>query len=131
MKKYSAGKMIPMLNVRNVSNSLDFYKKALGFELVSSVEDLSQFRWGIIGSDTTELMLSESQHAPIKQQPDPFGSGDWSVNFYFYPPDIKGLHQHLLSNSYEPSPLKETDYGVLEFNLQDPDGHILSFGAET
>lgn len=120
-----------MLNVNDIGKSLEFYQKALGFELVSPVEDLTHFHWGIVANGGTELMLSESQpqKARLQEKVDPLNSSDWRVNFYFYPPDINALHVHLLDNNFEPTALIETEYGMLEFSLQDPDGHLLSFGS--
>ena len=49
--------LIPMLNVSNLEARLAFYKDAIGFELVSSAEALQEWRWCMIRSGKTELML--------------------------------------------------------------------------
>lgn len=95
------------------------------------MEDLAHFRWGIIGCNGTELMLSESENAPQIPKLDLLQSGHWAVNFYFYPPDIKGLHAHLEDIELAPTSSCNTGYGMTEFSVQDPDGHILSFRADT
>lgn len=125
------GKMIPMLNVRDIFKSIEFYQDALGFKLVSPMEEMIHFKWGIISSGEAEFMLSESDELP-KPQPgiDPLNNASWPVNFYFYPTDIIMLYQHLTKLDLAPTPLKPTDYGMQEFSVQDPDGHLLSFGAE-
>ncbi|BDX07876.1 VOC family protein [Planctobacterium marinum] len=126
------GRMTPMLNVRDIFKSLDFYQQALGFELVSPMEELIHFRWGIIAADGTEFMLSESECAPkLESHIDPLSDNSWSVNFYFYPANIEQLHETLVANQFQPTELKMTDYGMQEFSIQDPDGHLLSFGAES
>lgn len=126
------GKMTPMLNVRDIFKSLDFYQQALGFELLSPMEELIHFRWGIIAADGTEFMLSESECAPQSEgDVDPLLNHSWSVNFYFYPANIKGLYDSLVAKNLKPTELKVTDYGMQEFSIQDPDGHLLSFGAES
>ena len=53
--------LIPMLNVSNIETSLDFYERALGFQIVSSIKAIKEQRWTTIRSEDTELMLSESQ----------------------------------------------------------------------
>ncbi|MCC2606340.1 VOC family protein [Planctobacterium marinum] len=126
------GKMTPMLNVKDIFRSLDFYQDALGFELLSPMEELIHFRWGIIAADGTEFMLSESESAPQADAAiDPLLNHNWAVNFYFYPANIKALHDALLKKKFQPTALKQTEYGMQEFSIQDPDGHLLSFGAES
>lgn len=125
------GKMVPMLNVRDIFKSLEFYQKALGFRLLSPMEELIHFRWGIIAADGTEFMLSESDCAPKQENDiDPLTHHNWAVNFYFYPANIQELYDALVANQFTPTRLKVTEYGMQEFSLQDPDGHLLSFGAE-
>lgn len=130
MGDLKVGNMIPMLNVVDIDKSFDFYRVALGFELVSSSEVLTSMRWGIIACDDTEFMLSESMKAPQMPRMNPLKNINWAVNFYFYPSDIQSLHKHLEALDFRPSELTVTDYGMQEFSLQDPDGHILSFGSE-
>ena len=76
-------------------------------------------------------MLSESDEVPRQQKGvDPLNNSGWPVNFYFYPLDILSLYEHLTKMQLSPTPLQPTDYGMQEFSVQDPDGHLLSFGAE-
>lgn len=124
--------MTPMLNVRDIFKSFDFYHDALGFELVSPMEELIHFRWGIIAADGTEFMLSETESAPqLEADIDPLANNNWSVNFYFYPANIQELYDGLVAKALKPTALKVTEYGMQEFSIQDPDGHLLSFGAES
>ena len=52
------------------------------------------------------------------------------VIFYFYPDDVVRLYAHILAEGFEPTALKVTHYGMREFSLVDPDGHVLSFGQD-
>ncbi len=123
--------MIPMLNVSNIGTSISFYQDALGFKVVSDEASVQEWKWAIIASGTTELMLSETEHPPtLAKIANVLQSEDWPVLFYFYPEAVKPLHQSLLDKGYAPSELSETFYGMLEFSLQDPDGHLLCFGEE-
>ena len=124
-------KLIPMLNVGDIRNSISFYSKAFGFEVVSDLEAVTEWRWATIRSGDTELMLSESEGSPnLKQGINPHEFTDWPNIFYFYPDDVEKLHNHLIENGFTPSNLEITFYGMKEFSIQDPDGHILSFGQE-
>ncbi|MBT2989091.1 MAG: VOC family protein [Candidatus Thiodiazotropha sp. (ex Ctena orbiculata)] len=124
--------LIPMLNVSNIAKSLEFYENALGFQVVSDPKAVEEWRWATIRSGNTELMLSETEtniglEAPI----DPQESTKWPVIVYFYPDSVVQLYQHVENCGYLPTPLITTFYGMKEFSIQDPDGHMLSFGEDS
>ena len=123
--------LIPMLNVSDINKSLRFYEEALGFKIVSDPKAIEEWRWATIQSGETELMLSETEtdielEAPI----DPQESTKWPSIFYFYPDNVNQLHEHIKKRGYIPTPLIVTIYGMKEFSIQDPDGHMLSFGED-
>ncbi len=123
--------LIPMLNVSNIENSLAFYNKALGFELVSPKESVSEWRWATIKSGNTELMLAECDSTPaIEKITDPHKQTNWPAIYYFYPDDVASLYEHVSECGYKTTTLETTFYGMTEFSLQDPDGHMLSFGED-
>ncbi len=124
--------LVSMLNVSNIDNSLDFYQTALGFEVVSDPAAVRDWRWATIRSGHTELMLSETGHAPApKDISDPHQDNSWPTIFYFYPDDVVRLYTHVVAAGYEPTALEVTHYGMREFSLVDPDGHVLSFGQDS
>ena len=123
--------LVPMLNVSDIDRSLEYYRSGLGFEVVSDPAAVKEWRWATIRSGHTELMLSESR--PQKTEPrvrDPHSDTDWPVIFYFYPDDVVRLYAHVLAEGFEPTALTVTHYGMREFSLVDPDGHVLSFGQD-
>ena len=123
--------LVPMLNVSNIESSLDFYQNALEFKVVSDPSAVGEWRWATIRSGHTELMLSESRHEPgLRNIADPHSDTDWPVTFYFYPDDVVRLYSHMLAGGFKPTALKVTHYGMREFSLIDPDGHLLSFGQD-
>ena len=65
-----------------------------------------------------------------KKDIDPHSDTGWPTIFYFYPDDVSALHAHVHREGYRPTPLQVTFYGMREFSLQDPDGHVLSFGQD-
>lgn len=124
--------LIPMLNVANIDDSLDFYQRACGFEVVSDPTAVSEWRWATIRSGYTELMLSESGRTPVETKiTDPHVDSNWPAIFYFYPDDVVGLYAHVIALGFKPTPLEVTVYGMREFSLIDPDGHVLSFGQDS
>ena len=121
-----------MLNVTDIQNSLDFYQKGLFFSIVSDPVSVNEWRWATIKSGDTELMLSESCHtSSLKQGIDPQTSNEWPTIFYFYPESVDKLHAHLQQCGYMPTKILNTIYGMREFSIQDPDGHLLSFGQDS
>ena len=124
--------LVPMLNVSNIDDSLDFYQQACGFEVVSDPAAVRQWRWATIRSGYTELMLSESGQAVVETKiSDPHVDTNWRSIFYFYPDDVLGLYAHVIAQGFKPTPLVVTTYGMREFSLIDPDGHVLSFGQDS
>jgi len=123
--------LIPMLNVSDIERSLDFYRKALGFVVASDPECVKEWRWATIRSGDTELMLSETDcDLGLAKDIDPHHDTGWPTIFYFYPDDVTALYDHVRQQGYRPTRLETTFYGMLEFSLQDPDGHVLSFGQD-
>ena len=123
--------LIPMLNVADIETSLEFYRRSLGFEVVSDPAAVADWRWATIRSGRTELMLSESRHqASEPRVQDPHTDTDWPAIYYFYPDDVVSLYAHVLAEGFEPTALAVTHYGMREFSLIDPDGHVLSFGQD-
>ena len=123
--------LVPMLNVSDIDRSLEFYRKGLGFEVVSDPAAVKQWRWATIRSGHTELMLSGSRRGPgATRVEDPHDDTGWPVIFYFYPDDVMRLYAHVLAEGYKPTALRVTHYGMREFSLIDPDGHVLSFGQD-
>ena len=75
-------------------------------------------------------MISESGYEAPEAGPDPHADVSWPAIYYFYPDAVEALHAELVRHGFEPTPLVTTHYGMREFSLTDPDGHILSFGQD-
>jgi len=121
-----------MLNVSNLEKSLEFYESALGFKVVSAKEALKEYRLGILRSGDTELMLSETDaDIGLSKNINPHENISWPTIFYFYPDDVEELYEYVRNKGFMTTSLEVTFYGMKEFSLQDPDGHLLSFGQDT
>jgi uncharacterized glyoxalase superfamily protein PhnB len=62
---------------------------------------------------------------------DPARDGGWPAIYYFYPENVVDLHAEVKRKELQASDLRATFYGMKEFEVRDPDGHILWFGQET
>jgi catechol 2,3-dioxygenase-like lactoylglutathione lyase family enzyme len=112
-------RLIPMLPVRSVPASIEFYQK-LGF----SVEDRNDdWRWAMLRCGECRLMLDQSINAH------PRGPRD-SV-LYLYPDDVVEYHAQARRNGLRVPELDVTFYRMNEFRIDDPDGNRLWIGQAT
>jgi catechol 2,3-dioxygenase-like lactoylglutathione lyase family enzyme len=111
-------RLIPMLPVRDMPASVDFYAK-LGFRVENRNEE---WRWAMLAFDDCRLMVDES----INQPPD---APRTSV-IYLYPDDIFAYHREVRRRGLEVPPITHPFYGMSEFRLADPDGNRLWIGQK-
>lgn len=112
-------RLIPMLPVKSVAASIEFYRK-LGFG-VERKEDA--WGWAMLRMDDCRLMLDQS----INVQPD---AARQSV-LYLYPENIVDYHQAVRNHGLAAPDLEVTFYGLTEFRINDPDGNRLWIGQAT
>ena len=123
--------LIPMLNVSDIEASLEFYREALDFKVVSNPDAVKEWHWATIRSGWTDIMLTQAGPPPVAPGINHPESGNaWSTIFYFYPDDLARLCAQVLARGYQPTALKSSVYGMREFILSDADGHRLSFGQD-
>ncbi len=118
-------KMTCMIQVKDINKSLEFYEGLLDFKMVSTEEQLKDWKWAFIQSGGVELMLSESDCVE-----NPKGEHEFTACYYFYPDDVEAFHERIKTSGYKVSELEITFYKMKEFSLRDPDGHLLSFGQD-
>jgi catechol 2,3-dioxygenase-like lactoylglutathione lyase family enzyme len=112
-------RLIPMLPVRSMPASVEFYCK-LGFSVEQRNDD---WGWAMLRFDECRLMVDQS----INVQP---RAPRLSV-IYLYPENIVDYHRQLRSNGISVPDLDVTFYGMTEFRLDDPDGNRLWIGQNT
>ena len=109
-------RIVPMLPVRSIRNSIEFYKK-LGFT-VDEAND--HWGWAKLSYGACGLMLDQSINA------DP-GAPKNAV-LYLYPDDVAAYHATVRANGVEVPDLSITFYNMKEFRIDDPDGNRLWIG---
>ncbi|MDB5343115.1 MAG: Glyoxalase-like domain protein [Schlesneria sp.] len=110
-------RLIPMLPVRSMPLSVNFYCNMLGFEVEQRNDD---WGWAMLRFDECRLMVDQS----INAHPGTFRD---SI-LYLYPEDIVEYHQQVRSNGLTVPDLETTFYGLTEFRIDDPDGNRLWIG---
>lgn len=113
-------RLIPMLPIRDLSESVDFYCTQLGFEVENRND---QWGWAMLRFDECRLMIDQSINAHPAHPRD-------SV-LYLYPDDIVAYHAQVRRNGLRVPDLSETFYGLTEFRITDPDGNRLWIGQRT
>jgi uncharacterized glyoxalase superfamily protein PhnB len=110
-------RLIPMLPVRHMPASVNFYCGQLGFDLEKRRDD---WGWAMLRFDDCRLIVDQSinQHA---------GQPRDSV-LYLYPDDVVAYHGQLRANGVVVPDLDVTFYGHAEFRITDPDGNRLWIG---
>ena len=109
-------RLIPMLPVRSMPASVEFYKK-LGFSVEQRNDD---WGWAMLRFDDCRLMVDQS----INKMP---GAARHGV-LYLYPENVADYHQMLRKNGLAIPDLEVTFYGMTEFRFDDPDGNRLWIG---
>jgi catechol 2,3-dioxygenase-like lactoylglutathione lyase family enzyme len=109
-------RVIPMLPVRSMPASVEFYRK-LGFDVENRNDG---WRWAMLCLDECRLMVDES----INVHPD---APRLSV-LYLYPDDIVEFHRRARETGLAVPDLECTFYGMTEFRFDDPDGNRLWIG---
>ena len=92
------------------------------------MDDVGKTGWASLKQGQTQIMLASPSYIP-----DPVKvEGRYpQLMLYFYPDDVVALHQTVKAKGYQPSDLTVRFYGMQEFELVDPSGHVLVFGQET
>jgi len=113
---------MPVLQVTDVVRSVEFYCDKLGF--------ISHRLWGdgpdfcIVQSGRVTLALDRSREPgsiPTNQY--------WAA--YVYVDDADALHDRFSKAGVEiVRPLEDQPYGLRDFDIRDPDGHIIAFGHD-
>jgi catechol 2,3-dioxygenase-like lactoylglutathione lyase family enzyme len=110
-------RLIPMLPVRSMPASVDFYCKRLGFEVENRND---HWGWAMLRFDECRLMVDQSINANPDKPRDSI--------LYLYPEDIVEYHRQVRKNGLDVPDLDVTFYGLTEFRIDDPDGNRLWIG---
>ena len=119
--------LTPMLMCDDVQASIEFYTDALGFTTHDRMDNIGKSGWAMLKHGSVELMLASPTYIPEGVQVD----GRFpQVLFYFYPDDVAALRAALIEKGHSPGELEDRFYGMREFEIVDPSGHVLVFGQD-
>ena len=113
--------VVPMLQVRDLAQTIEFYTTHLDFEVVSTFPETDP-QWRMLRSGGAALMFTVFGHLPSPQ---------FDGVLYFYPDSVAGLWDRLRNAVEVIEPMQVTNYGQREFSVRDPNGYTLSFGEHS
>jgi len=113
---------VPVLSCDRLESCLEFYQSALHFVVLKQRRSEQMLEWVYLASGDCFLML-EKHTGKTGNQAD-------GTHLYFYTDDVAALHHFLHARGHAPGELRSTDYGMLEFDIMDPEGRCLRIGEK-
>lgn len=117
----------PNLVVRDIAASLAFYRDVLGFTISMSVPDAAPYVFVGLERDGVPVFLNDVKAAvhdfPSLASTPPGGT----ATMFFIVTDVDALHAVVAPRASVVMPLKTQFYGMREFAVTDPDGHVITF----
>ena len=117
----------PNLLVRDVAKSTAFYCDVLGFTMGETVPDQPPFVFVWLKRDEVSVFLNDI-HAAAHDYPEaatlPPGG---TAALFFIITGVDAYHAVVAPRAKVVMPLKTQFYGLREFAITDPDGHIITF----
>jgi uncharacterized glyoxalase superfamily protein PhnB len=107
--------LIPTIGVSDLDAAIVFYQK-IGFK--------KEWKWpedapthASVFMDNIKIMMARNESAHIAK-----------ADLYLKVEDVLAFHKEIQGKVDGVSDLEKTDYGMLEFVVTDPWGHIITFG---
>ena len=117
----------PNLLVSNIDRSTAFYRDVLGFSINQTVPDAQPFVFVWLERDGVQVFLNDPKAVEKdieRAGARPFGG---SATMFFVITGVDDYHAKVAQQTKVVMPLKTQFYGMREFAIEDPDGHILTF----
>jgi hypothetical protein len=125
MTRPDIGGISPFFIVRDVVQTLAFYRDQLGFDVTFQGFGDDLF-FGIVQRGSAMIMF---KHVGVEPLPNHERMPEARWDAYLDVPDPDALAAEFASRGVEFSePLKDTSDGLRGFELKDVDGHVLFFG---
>ncbi|HKR24187.1 MAG TPA: VOC family protein [Allosphingosinicella sp.] len=128
--------MAPLIQVYDMDRSVDFYQSVLGFDLVSSSEEVDApdgryFHWCWLRLGGAHLMLNtayDEGERPPEPDPDRIETHR-DIGLFFDCADVDAAAAHLQAHGLDIDGPATAPYGMRQLWLRDPDGYVLCFQA--
>ncbi len=126
MTRPTTGAISPCFIVRNVNQTIAFYRDKLGFETRFEQPDPNPF-FAIVGRDQAQLFVKSDKDVLPLPNHMRHRFMRWDAFVYASDPDALAVEfaEHGAAFS---EPLQDTHDGLRGFEICDPDGYVLFFG---
>ena len=115
----------PSLLVADIDRSTAFYHEVLGFRVKQTVPDARPYVFVWLERDGVGVFLNNPKAVahdfPDAVQRTPGGT----ATMFFVVTGLDALHDRVAPHGSIVMPLKTQFYGMREFAVQDPDGHLI------
>lgn len=119
--------LTPMLICADVQASIKFYEDVIGLEVEGRMDDVGKTGWASLGKGNVHIMLASPTYFPEMPK---VNDRYYQAQYYFYTDKLEELHEQIKGKGVEVTGIIEQFYNMREFELVDPDGHILIFGQD-
>lgn len=115
----------PLLYVRDIQRSIEFYRDQLGFTVVGEAESNGCLFWCRLERDNASFMLQQADHDDGSVE----GRGR-GVSFYFVCTDADAMYHEFSSRGLQLRPPTVAYYGMKQLFVPEPDGYSICFESE-
>ena len=122
----------PLMMVRNLRETIDFYSDVLGFTLTGTHPDGEEPFWASMSCGKASLMFSfvGEPHAHEEGEDPHSHEPEFNGVLYFDPSgSLEELHAKVKSKVATCGDIDEMPWGMKEFSVLDPNGYNLTFGV--
>lgn len=118
----------PNIFVKDINKSIEFYKQ-LGFSIVATVPERSDFVWAMMSNGNVTFMFQtfdslKDELPEIKRQ------DGGSLLFYIQIKGIRKFHELIKDKVKIVKDLEKAFYGATEFSIEDVNGYVLTFAED-
>ncbi len=125
--------LVPELIVEDVERTLRFYKEKLGFDIVAQAPENGKPSWAEMVNGSARLMVQGKEETLI-EMPLLSSYSIGGTTLLVLRIDGQNVVRNLWSQQTDWGhvilPLRETEYGTVEFVIADPDGYVLIFSSQ-
>jgi len=125
--------IVPELTVESIERSVNFYSNTLGFSIIAKAPEDGDAVWAEMSLGDGHIMFQEKgemfEEIPFFRNHVIGGTmllvlriDDSNV--------VREMWQNLSDKENVVLPVRETDYGTVEFGITDPDGYVLIFSGQ-
>ena len=117
----------PNLLVRDIDTSTAFYRDVLGFQVKQTVPDAAPFVFVWLERDGIPVFLNDPKAAEKDVPGVSARPAGGTATLFFVLTGVDDLHAQVASKTRIVMSLRTQFYGMREFSVEDPDGHLLTF----